>query len=216
MRGNAIREQLVQAGFNYSPVISALTFTRSIPRARGRLFEIAIRLGCSRTRNSVTSCALPPWMENARAQIEEVLPPVKLNKTNLSLPTDSSRALRATRCFLLHGTGGTAGCAWEVSPIRCSATPTAVRSVCGHNLGRIHSPTARPCRNRPVQAERGAIAAARESMASMTTTQACGSRGTAARFHLWRGGVDGGGSAYNWPCLPLSIANREIREISDL
>ena len=53
-----------------------------LPRARGILFEIATDPPGFTADETIEELGnklrLPPWMENARAQIEKVLPPVVL------------------------------------------------------------------------------------------------------------------------------------------
>ena len=67
-----------------------------------------------------------------------------------------------------------------------------------------------------VQAERGWLLARVSPMASWTTTRACGSRGTARLPHRARWCGWWWSTARRMGILPLSIPNREIREISDL
>jgi glyoxalase family protein len=79
----ACREQLVKLGFNVSPVMDRRYFHSIYFREPGGiLFEIATDPPGFTADETIEELGnklrLPPWMENARAQIEEVLPPVVL------------------------------------------------------------------------------------------------------------------------------------------
>ena len=79
----ACREQLVKLGFNVSPVMDRTYFHSIYFREPGGiLFEIATDPPGFTADETIEELGnklrLPPWMENARAQIEEVLPPVVL------------------------------------------------------------------------------------------------------------------------------------------
>ena len=79
----ACREQLVELGFNVSPVMDRTYFHSIYFREPGGiLFEIATDPPGFTADETVEELGnklrLPPWMEEARAQIEEVLPPIAL------------------------------------------------------------------------------------------------------------------------------------------
>jgi glyoxalase family protein len=79
----ACREQLVELGFNVSPVMDRTYFHSIYFREPGGiLFEIATDPPGFAADETVEELGnklrLPPWMEKARAQIEEVLPPIAL------------------------------------------------------------------------------------------------------------------------------------------
>ena len=79
----ACREQLVELGFNVSPVMDRTYFHSIYFREPGGiLFEIATDPPGFTADETVEELGnklrLPPWMEEARAQIEEVLPPIVL------------------------------------------------------------------------------------------------------------------------------------------
>ena len=79
----ACREQLVELGFNVSPVMDRTYFHSIYFREPGGiLFEIATDSPGFTADETVEELGnklrLPPWMEEARAQIEEVLPPIAL------------------------------------------------------------------------------------------------------------------------------------------
>lgn len=79
----ACREQLVKLGFNVSPVMDRTYFHSIYFREPGGiLFEVAtdppgfmLDEGIDELGNHLR---VPPWMEKARAQIEEILPPITL------------------------------------------------------------------------------------------------------------------------------------------
>jgi glyoxalase family protein len=77
------REQLVEFGFNVSPVMDRTYFHSIYFREPGGiLFEIATDPPGFTADETVEELGhklrLPPWMEEARAQIERVLPPITL------------------------------------------------------------------------------------------------------------------------------------------
>ena len=79
----ACREQLVELGFNVSPVMDRTYFHSIYFREPGGiLFEIATDPPGFTADETVEELGnklrLPAWMEEARAQIEEVLPPIAL------------------------------------------------------------------------------------------------------------------------------------------
>ena len=79
----ACREQLIELGFNVSPVMDRTYFHSIYFREPGGvLFEIATDPPGFTVDETVEGLGnklrLPPWMEEARAQIEEVLPPIAL------------------------------------------------------------------------------------------------------------------------------------------
>ena len=79
----ACREQLVELGFNVSPVMDRTYFHSIYFREPGGiLFEIATDPPGFTTDETVEELGnklrLPPWMEEVRAQIERVLPPIAL------------------------------------------------------------------------------------------------------------------------------------------
>jgi glyoxalase family protein len=79
----ACREQLVELGFNVSPVMDRTYFHSIYFREPGGvLFEIATDPPGFTADEAVEELGrnlrLPPWMEKARTQIEEVLPPIAL------------------------------------------------------------------------------------------------------------------------------------------
>ena len=79
----ACREQLVELGFNVSPVMDRTYFHSIYFREPGGiLFEIATDPPGFTADETVEELGnklrLPAWMEEARAQIEEVLPPIVL------------------------------------------------------------------------------------------------------------------------------------------
>jgi glyoxalase family protein len=77
------REQLVDLGYNVTPVIDRTYFHSIYFREPGGvLFEIATEppgFTLDETLEELgTHLRLPPWMESARSQIEKILPPVQL------------------------------------------------------------------------------------------------------------------------------------------
>lgn len=79
----ACREQLVELGFNVSPVMDRTYFHSIYFREPGGiLFEIATDppgFTVDETLDELgNNLRLPPWKEKARAQIEELLPPITL------------------------------------------------------------------------------------------------------------------------------------------
>ena len=79
----ACREQLVELGFNVSPVMDRTYFHSIYFREPGGiLFEIATDPPGFTVDETVEELGnklrLPPWMEEVRAQIEQVLPPITL------------------------------------------------------------------------------------------------------------------------------------------
>ena len=79
----ACREQLVELGFNVSPVMDRTYFHSIYFREPGGiLFEIATDPPGFTADETVEELGnklrLPPWMEEGRAQIEEALPPIAL------------------------------------------------------------------------------------------------------------------------------------------
>jgi glyoxalase family protein len=77
------REHLVEAGYNVTPVIDRTYFHSIYFREPGGiLFEIATEppgFTLDETPDELGSkLRLPPWMEPARSEIEQVLPPIKL------------------------------------------------------------------------------------------------------------------------------------------
>ena len=76
-----LRERLVDLGYNVTPVIDRIYFHSIYFREPGGvLFEIATDPPGFTLDEKVeelgTHLRLPPWMESARAQIEEILPPI--------------------------------------------------------------------------------------------------------------------------------------------
>ena len=83
MTQRACRQQLVALGFNVSPVMDRTYFHSIYFREPGGiLFEIATDPPGFTADESVEELGrnlrLPPWMEKARRQIEDVLPPISL------------------------------------------------------------------------------------------------------------------------------------------
>jgi glyoxalase family protein len=77
------RERLVDLGYNVTPVIDRIYFHSIYFREPGGvLFEIATDPPGFALDEKVdelgTHLRLPPWMESARSQIEEVLPPIRV------------------------------------------------------------------------------------------------------------------------------------------
>ena len=77
------RQRLVALGYNVTPIIDR-TYFRSVyfREPGGVLFEIATEPPGFTLDESVeelgTHLRLPPWMESARAQIEQILPPIHI------------------------------------------------------------------------------------------------------------------------------------------
>ena len=77
------REHLVDLGYNVTPVIDRTYFHSIYFREPGGvLFEIATEPPGFTLDEKVdelgTHLRLPPWMESARSQIEEILPPIQV------------------------------------------------------------------------------------------------------------------------------------------
>ena len=77
------REHLVELGYNVTPVIDRIYFHSIYFREPGGiLFEIATKppgfILDEKPDELGTHLRLPPWMESARSEIEQVLPPIKL------------------------------------------------------------------------------------------------------------------------------------------
>jgi len=77
------REQLIDLGYNVTPVIDRIYFHSIYFREPGGvLFEIATEPPGFTLDEKVeelgTHLCLPPWMESARAKLEEILPPIQL------------------------------------------------------------------------------------------------------------------------------------------
>ena len=77
------REQLVDLGYNVTPVIDRIYFHSIYFREPGGvLFEIATEppgFTFDETLEELGSALhLPPWLESARSQIEKILPPIQL------------------------------------------------------------------------------------------------------------------------------------------
>ena len=77
------REHLVELGYNVTPVIDRIYFHSIYFREPGGiLFEIATEPPGFMLDETIgelgSKLRLPPWMESARSQIEQVLPPIKL------------------------------------------------------------------------------------------------------------------------------------------
>jgi glyoxalase family protein len=77
------REQLVDLGYNVTPVIDRIYFQSIYFREPGGiLFEIATEppgFGLDEKLEELGShLQLPPWLESARSQIEKILPPIQL------------------------------------------------------------------------------------------------------------------------------------------
>jgi glyoxalase family protein len=81
------REELVERGYNVTPVIDRIYFHSIYFREPGGvLFEIATEPPGFTFDESIeelgTGLRLPPWLESARAQIEKVLPPIHVPHTS--------------------------------------------------------------------------------------------------------------------------------------
>ncbi len=77
------REQLVDLGYNVTPVIDRIYFHSIYFREPGGvLFEIATEppgfTFDETTEELGTGLRLPPWLESARSQIEKILPPIHM------------------------------------------------------------------------------------------------------------------------------------------
>ena len=75
------REQLVDLGYNVTPVIDRIYFHSIYFREPGGvLFEIATEPPGFTLDETIeelgTGLHLPPWLESARSQIEKILPPI--------------------------------------------------------------------------------------------------------------------------------------------
>ncbi len=81
------REHLVDLGYNVTPVIDRTYFHSIYFREPGGvLFEIATEppgfTFDEKVEELGTHLRIPPWMESARAQIEEILPPIQVPSGN--------------------------------------------------------------------------------------------------------------------------------------
>ena len=80
---NALRKEIARLGFNVSPIMDRVYFHSIYYREPGGvLFEIAtdtpgftVDQPCEQLG---TKLSLPPWLESHRAEIEKVVPPVRL------------------------------------------------------------------------------------------------------------------------------------------